>query len=173
MLEGKFRRALAAAVQDFHLPKYDAIPDDGLYLEQAALYVTEVLTVLPGTALTGSMVSNYVKKGLLANPVRRKYHREQLAQLIFIAVAKSVLSIEDIRLLVQLQRAGYDGRLAYETFRSEFGAALHSAFDAPPAQRTAAAASTSPERAVLHTAVVTIAHKLCLNQSLADRKSVV
>ena len=75
MLEGRFRRALAAAVQDIHLPNYDAIPDDGLYLEQAALYVTEVLTVLPGTALTGSMVSNYVKKGLLANPVRRKYHR--------------------------------------------------------------------------------------------------
>lgn len=155
------------AIREFRLPEYGEIPDTGLYLEQAARYVSEYLRPLPGTELTGSMVSNYVKRGLLANPVRKQYGREQLVHLFFIGVAKSVLSIEDLYLLVQLQRSTYDSRAAYNYFRAELERALRCAFGLetvlplPDAQ-------DSREKRILHTAIVATAHKLCLNAQLTE-----
>ena len=166
-MEQNYTGALPALIRDFHLPEYDEIPDTGLYLEQAARYVSEALHPLPGAGVTGSMVSNYVKRGLVANPVRKQYGREQLAHLFFIAVAKSVLSIEDLRMLVQLQRAGYDSRAAYNYFRAELERALRCAFALetalPPPD-----ANASREKRILHTAIVAIAHKLCLNAQLTQ-----
>ena len=51
------------------------------------------------------MVSNYVKKGIISHPVKKKYTREQLAALMYIAVSKTVLSMENIDALFQMQRA--------------------------------------------------------------------
>ena len=155
------------AIREFRLPAYGEIPDTGLYLEQAARYVSEYLKPLPGTELTSSMVSNYVKRRLLANPVRKQYGREQLVHLFFIGVAKSVLSIEDLYLLVQLQRSTYDSRTAYNYFRAELERALRCAFGLetvlplPDAQ-------DSREKRILHTAIVATAHKLCLNAQLTE-----
>ena len=59
-MEKNYIGALPASIRDFHLPEYDEIPDTGLYLEQAARYVSEALHPLPGAGVTGSMVSNYV-----------------------------------------------------------------------------------------------------------------
>lgn len=164
-MEQNFTGALPASIREFRLPEYDEIPDTGLYLEQAARYVSEALRPLPGADVTGSMVRNYVKRGLVANPVRKQYGREQIAHLFFIAVAKSVLSIEDLHLLVQMQRAGYDSRAAYSYFRAELERALRCAF----ALETALSipdAQDSPEKRILHTAIAAIAHKLCLNAQL-------
>ena len=41
-------------------------------------------------------VSNYVKKGILSHPVKKKYTREQIASLMYIVVSKTVLSMENI-----------------------------------------------------------------------------
>ena len=166
-MEQNFTGAFPDSIRDFHLPEYDEIPDTGLYLEQAARYVSEALRPLPGAGVTGSMVRNYVKRGLVANPVRKQYGREQIAHLFFIAVAKSVLSIEDLHLLVSLQRAGYDSRAAYGYFRAELQRALHCAFgleSAPPLPD----AEPSREKRILHTAIAAIAHKLCLNAQLSQ-----
>ena len=81
---------LANAIKDFHLPKYTEIPNVGLYLEQTAKYISEALSPLFKNAITGSMNSNYVKKGLVSNPVKKQYDREQIAYLIFIALVKNV-----------------------------------------------------------------------------------
>ena len=50
----------------------------GLYLDQTVQYVNLHFRAFPGVELTGSMVSNYVKKGLISHPVRKKYTRDQL-----------------------------------------------------------------------------------------------
>ena len=80
--------AIAASVRDFCLPRYNEIPNVGLYLEQTTKYICEYLAPLGEFSLTSSMISNYVKKGLIANPVKKQYSREQIAYLFFIAVAK-------------------------------------------------------------------------------------
>ena len=111
----------AEKICGFSLPSYDALPNMGLYLEQTAKYVSECLCPLgSGFALTGSMISNYVKKGLIDNPQKKQYYREQIAYLIFIAVAKLVLSIDDIKLFIAAQKRTYPTDVAYNYFCAEF-----------------------------------------------------
>ena len=161
----QYTGGIPASIRDFRLPEYDAIPDSGLYLEQAARYVSETLSPLPGAGITASMLSNYVKQDLVANPVRKHYGREQLVHLFFIAVAKSVLSIDDLRLLVGRQRAGYDSCAAYNYCREELESALRYAFGLA-ATLPQPDAQASREKRILHTAIVAIAHKLCLYAQL-------
>ena len=73
----------------------------------------------PGVELTPSMVSNYVKKGVISHPVKKKYSREQLASLIYIVLSKNVLSLENIDTLFQMQRAHCTAAEAYDYFCDE------------------------------------------------------
>ena len=82
------------------LPAYDQIPNVGLYLEQVTKFLNEYLEPLGCPPLTGSMISNYVKKGLLRNPVKKQYDREHIAVLLIIAVVKTVLSLEEVQQLL-------------------------------------------------------------------------
>ncbi len=103
-MKEKQRQELVLSVQDFRLPKYDEIPDVGLFLEQTTKYIAKYVEPLQDVTITGSMISNYVKKKIIAKPVKKQYYTEQIAYLIFIAIAKSVLSLEDINLFIQLQK---------------------------------------------------------------------
>ena len=63
--------------------------------------------------LTSSMVSNYVKHDLIASPKKKLYSRQQIAELVFIAVSKNVLSLADLCEALKLQRSNYDTETAY------------------------------------------------------------
>ena len=113
----------------FTLPDYDQIPNVGLYLEQVTKYLNEYLEPLGCTPLTGSMISNYVKKGLVKNPVKKQYDREHIARLLVVAVSKTVLSLEEIQQLL----AGHpEGQQGYETFCATLLGQLEEAFEKPP-----------------------------------------
>ena len=43
VMEECMKNEITASIQDFKLPAYETIPDVGLYLEQAARYITEYL----------------------------------------------------------------------------------------------------------------------------------
>ena len=69
------------------------------------------------------MISNYVKKGLLTNPLKKQYYREHIIYIIyiiFIAIAKSVLSLEEIETLINSNNKDYDCVYLYEYFCTEF-----------------------------------------------------
>ena len=110
---------IAQPLQGFHLPRYQEIPDVGLYLEQASKYIGGCLAPLGDMALTGSMISNYVKKGLIASPVKKQYSRDQVAYLFFIAVAKNVLSLDALACFLRLQERTYPLEKAYNYFCRE------------------------------------------------------
>ena len=80
-MKTKTREKIAEPSRIFHLPKYEDIPDVGLYLEQTVKYINSYFDSFDGMNLTASMVSNYVKKGLVANAVKKQYYREQIAYL--------------------------------------------------------------------------------------------
>ena len=102
---------ISHSIQEFRFPKYEEIPDVGLFLEQVTKYVSGFLEPLGDTiTITSSMISNYVKKKLITNPVKKQYYRDQIADIFFIAVAKSVLSLENIQLLLEIQKNHYDTR---------------------------------------------------------------
>lgn len=113
------KRSFAEKVEKFHLPRLHELPNMGLYLEQVVKYINGVLVPLGCTELTISMVSNYVKKGVIAPPVKKLYYNEQIGYLIFISVAKNAMSIESIAQMFRMQRDTYDSLTAYDYFCSE------------------------------------------------------
>ena len=58
-------------IEGFRLPRYEQIPNVGLYLEQVVRYVNAHLAPLGESELTSSMVSNYVKQGLIPSPIKK------------------------------------------------------------------------------------------------------
>ena len=78
-MNAETKRRVAACAAGFALPRYRDLPAVGLYLDQTVQYVNACFRTFCGVELTPSMVSNYVKKGILSHPVKKKYTREQIA----------------------------------------------------------------------------------------------
>ena len=161
------KEEIRLSAMNFRLPRYRELGDDGLYLEQAARYISELLMPLQETAVTGSMISNYVKKDLVDNPVKKQYFRDQLAYLIFISVAKTVLSMEDIGLLVKLQKKSYDNEKAYDYFCCELENVVKYVFGAKDTLENIGVDHTD-EKMLLRDTIITAAHKAYLNRCFKE-----
>lgn len=162
------KEAMAASIREFRLPRYEEIPNVGLYLEQTAKYINEYLTPIQAGTITGSMISNYVKKKLVSNPVKKQYDREQIAYLLFICVVKSVLSLDNIGTLIQIQRRDYDGPTAYNYFCDALEQGVHAVFDLNDGLPVLDP-KASIGKVLLRNAVVAIAHKIYLDKSFTAR----
>lgn len=158
--------ALRLSVQDFSLPRYEQIPDIGLYLEQVTKYISEYAEALGQPPLTGSMVSNYVKKGYITSPCKKQYNREQIAHLMFITLAKSILSLDDLQQFILLQQRTYAVQTAYDYFCRELEAALHFVFE-PSENTIRVSPSNGDEKTILRNIVITIAHKIYLEKYIS------
>ena len=122
------------AIEGFRLPRYTQIPDVGLYLEQVVRYVNTHLAPLGEPELTSSMVSNYVKQGLISSPIKKSYTAEHLARLLFIAVVKPIVPLEGLRMMFSIQGDNYTLPTAYDYFCDEFENMLGAAFGLAPAR---------------------------------------
>lgn len=157
------KEQMAASVSEFRLPRFEEITNVGLYLEQVTKYINEYLAPFEGLTITASMISNYVKKGLVANPVKKQYNREQIAYLIFIAAAKSVLSLDDISLFLQMQKQTYQAQKAYDYFCLEFENVLQYIFGLKESLETVGM-EHSDEKIMLRNTIITVAHKIYLEK---------
>lgn len=122
-------------IDAFALPRYDDIPDIGLYLEQTVSYINKIYEPL-NISITSSMLSNYVKKGYIEHPVNKKYYAPQIAYLLFFLPVKQTLMTESISELFSLQRSTYPLETAYDFFAYEFEGQLRYLFglqSEPPA----------------------------------------
>ncbi len=155
----------AAAVRDFCLPRYNEIPNVGLYLEQASKYICEYLAPLGEYTLTPSMISNYVKKGLIASPQKKQYSRDQVAYLFFIAVAKSVLSLDALANFLQLQQRTYPLQRAYDYFCDEFENVLQFTFEVKDLLENRGE-DVTVEKRLLYTCIVASVQKVYLEKYL-------
>ena len=157
------KNEIIASIKDFKLPAYKEIPDTGLYLEQVTQYISEFMKPLDDISVTGSMISNYVKKKMIDNPVKKQYHREHIAYLIFIVIAKNVLSLEDIHLLFELQKKVYTPEVAYNYFRMEFENILLYIFGAKDTIDEVGVENTY-ENLLLRNTIITATHKIYLDK---------
>ena len=160
------RSRIAASIDAFRLPAYQEIPDVGLYLEQTSKYISDYLAPVQDTPMTGSMISNYVKKGLIAKPVRKQYGREQIAQLIFIAVAKMVLSMDDVHLMLTVQKQTYPSQIAYDYFRTELQYVLGCVLSRE-SELSALGADATDQKVMLRNTIIALAHKIYLDKLFA------
>lgn len=170
-MKTKTREKIAEPARIFHLPKYEDIPDVGLYLEQTVKYINSYFDSFDGMNLTASMVSNYVKKGLVANAVKKQYYREQIAYLFFIAVAKNVLSMENLSLFISIQKDSYSTKKAYDYFCDELENVMEFVFGIKDNLAEIGNDDTE-EKTMLRSTIITAAYKIyldcCFNLIRAD-----
>lgn len=159
------KQKVSQTVKDFHFPRYNEIPNVGLYLEQATKYVCEYLAPLGEYTLTPSMISNYVKKGLIANPVKKQYGREQIAYLFFIAIAKSVLSLDALTGFIKIQQSSYTLPKAYDYFCEQFEELLRFTFELQDTMEVVGEDNTDEKR-LLFTCIVAAVQKVYLEKCL-------
>lgn len=159
------REEMKKSVQNFKLPRYNEIPNVGLYLEQTAKYISDI-TGVGDFAITGSMISNYVKKGIISNPVKKQYSRDQIAYLIFISMAKSVLSMDDIKLLIEIQQRTYEPEAAYTYLVEEFENVLGYVFGIKDEMETIGR-NNHEAKIMLRNLIITVAHKAYLDKCFA------
>lgn len=159
------KREIADSLRSFRLPRYAEIPDVGLYLDQTAKYIAEFLSPLEEGSLTPSMISNYVKKDLVANPVKKRYGREQIAYLIFIALTKNVLSLDGLSNFIALQQRTYSLQIAYDYFCRQFESILLFTAEARDTLDIVGEDSTDEKR-LLFSCIVAVTQKIYLERCL-------
>lgn len=154
-------QALTAAFQKFRLPRYRELPNMGLYLEQTEKYINQCLAPLGCMQVTASMIRNYVKMGLVKNPVRKMYYNDQIAQIFAVTVLKSVLSLEHILSLFERQKRDYSNEIAYDFFCRELENTVNHQFGLQDAAGDPGEGEA--EKTMLHSAIVSVSQIIYLN----------
>ncbi|MBP3398256.1 MAG: DUF1836 domain-containing protein [Erysipelotrichaceae bacterium] len=156
---------IAEKLEKFNLPAYEMIPDVGLYLEQTVQYINDCFSHVPGMEITGSMISNYVKQGVVSKSIKKRYYREHIVRLIFLVVAKSVLSLDNIRLMFQMHEEVYEDHVAYEYLRREIanvGAYVFGLKD----EMEEIGVTQSAAKTVLRKTIISFVHKIYVDMYL-------
>ena len=157
---------MKTSIQGFHMPRYQDIPNMGLYLEQTTKYLNHFLAPLGCMEVTSSMISNYVKKGLISSPVKKLYYADQIAYLFFIIIAKQVLSMENIVELSERQKKTYTVPVAYDYFCCELENMLYYVFGLSDSVAKIGVTATH-EKTLLRSVIIAAAHIIYLDRCLA------
>lgn len=127
MAEDEVYSAYLKTLQQVQLPRWADLPQFDLYMDQVVQYVNELLAPLDLGELTATMVNNYVKKGVITPPTKKKYNRGQVANILIIAILKSVFSLDEIAAGIDYQLQGREKQQAFDTFILNFAGALQQA----------------------------------------------
>lgn len=94
--------------------KPESIPNIDLYMDQIITFMDEQLKSTKrydsDKLLTKTMINNYTKNNLLPAPEKKKYSREHVLTLLFIYYFKNILSISDIRSILDPLTEKYFGK---------------------------------------------------------------
>ena len=104
LVAGKLRR-WEKYLDDFRLPRWEEIPNLGLYMEQVTVLLREYLDYLPPELkdeqfITAATINNYVRIKVMPEPVKRRYYRVHIAYLIIILTLKQSLSLSMLQTLL-------------------------------------------------------------------------
>ena len=131
-------RPWAEQVKAYHMPRYDELPAIDLYMDQVVAILEDCLRLFLRDAqekrITPAMINNYVKLKVLPPPVKKRYTRDHLCQLILICLLKQVLSLPEIQRLIAAQLETRDVRAMYDGFCAMQERAIISALERAAAQ---------------------------------------
>ena len=156
---------ISQSVQNFKLPRYDDLPEVELYLDQTTAYISERLEILGDVKLTSSMISNYVKHKLIRRPVKKRYAADQIAELFFIAVAKNVMQLSDLKAAIEWQT--YSTKVAYDYFVAELENVLPYVFGLKSELDEVGNEHTEYQR-MLHNIIMAVSYKAYIDKYYAD-----
>ncbi|MBQ2981930.1 MAG: DUF1836 domain-containing protein [Lachnospiraceae bacterium] len=113
-------KILEKLIDNINLISPADIPNISLYMDQVTTFMDNHLYSTKrfgeDKALTKTMINNYAKNELLPSPEKKKYTKDHILLLTFIYYFKSVLSISDIKKLLQ--------PISDKYFQAENGASL-------------------------------------------------
>lgn len=161
-MNSEIKKKMAQSVVEFHLPRYDEITNVGLYLEQTVKLINAYLLPLKGQKITSTMVSNYVKLKLIDSPVKKQYYTDHIVKLIFISLAKCTMTLDDIGLILSLQKEQYPLKKAYDYFCDEFENNIRATFGISEAL-SGLGDTQSELKELLRTAIIAIIDNIYLD----------
>ena len=161
-MEEKLKQTMADVIKEFHMPRYEELPNVGLYLEQTVKYINYSLEPLGYAKITGSMIRNYVKQGLVDNPKEKLYYADQIAYLISITILKQIAPLDHIQLMFARQRQVYSNQVAYDYFCSELENVLYYRFGLKETMEDIGTTDTV-EKEMLRSAVTAVSHITYMN----------
>ena len=162
---------------DFHIPRWDELPDIDLYLDQVVTFIDKYLSNYINfdsesnkeekdskynTCITKTMINNYVKQNLIEPPVKKKYNKKHIAYLFVICILKQVYSINEIDRLIKLSQKNYTIEKAYNTFCHALEACIQNTFSG---KSYLSNRHLSPETYLLLNVVQTFASKLYVEKN--------
>lgn len=104
---------------------WDALPDLALYMDQIISYMPrQLIRYDESENLTSAMVNNYIKDGLLPRADGKRYGQTHLAYLTAICALKQVLSVKEMKTLLQSDTLGREPEQVYDYFCQELDCAL-------------------------------------------------
>ena len=108
LIAGKLRR-WEKYILRFRLPEWEEIPNIGLYMDQVVMLLMGYLDYMPPElkeeqVVTAAAINNYVRKGIMPSPEKKKYYREHIAYLVMICTLKQSLSIAMLQKLLPTGR---------------------------------------------------------------------
>ena len=164
-MSNKMTDVISCSLRGFRLPRYHEIPNMGLYLEQTTKYINQCIQPLGFENVTSTMIRNYVKHGLITNPVKKQYTADQIAHLIALALLKQVTPLEHINDLFRLLAQGgtYSVPVAYDYFCEELENILYFRFGMKDTIDEVGVTS-SLEKEMLRSAVTAVSHIVYLNR---------
>lgn len=114
----------------YHIPRYAELPDLPLYMDQVVVLMERYLAPLaPGEEkpVTPAMINNYVKQGVIPAPVNKKYEKRHLAYLVVVFILKQVLSISEIRDVIEQETQDGEIYTLYDGFCADQEDSFHAA----------------------------------------------
>ena len=120
LVAGKLRR-WEKYLDDFRLPRWEEIPNLGLYMEQVTVLLREYLDYLPPELkdeqfITAATINNYVRIKVMPEPVKRRYYRVHIAYLIIILTLKQSLSLSMLQTLLPGDLPEDEVRRTYDAY---------------------------------------------------------
>lgn len=105
----------------YQLPKWEDIPDFGLYMDQVITLLTQHLDYLPREdrdedIVTPTAINNYVRLKIMPPPEKKRYRRVHLAYLFMICTLKQTLTIAQIQKIIPVELEEEDVKLLYSNY---------------------------------------------------------
>lgn len=158
----------------FHCPRFEELPTIPLYKDQVIAYIEDVLGPLnlnkDEKLLTPTMLNNYVKQRVVRPPMGRRYTENHLAYLIVVCLFKQVYSLNEICQMIMIQTNLYPIEQAYDFFCVELEQALQYVFGTREVVEPNSATTITFETEVLRSAVMSISHKLFIQNYLLEKE---
>ena len=153
-------------LQQYHLPRWEELPDIELYMDQVITLIERYLSPLVGQTdskvITSAMINNYVKLNIMPKPNKKRYERIHMAYLIVITILKQILLIPKVKegIFLQSKIDGVSG--AYNLFCQEQEQALQTMVEQyqQPAVRNLPAEPVPMDQLGLHMACHAFAGKI-------------